>query len=134
MGRRTIARVLVVLASVLAFGGILAVWANRQVLNTDNWTQTSTELLQRPVIRQQLATFLVDQLYANVDAQGEIGSPPPPPPRPPPRPPARVGGPSPPRPGAACATSPTAPRSGRSRTLACRGSGPTRTARPSSTC
>jgi hypothetical protein len=74
MGRRTIARVLVVLASVLAFGGILAVWANRQVLNTDNWTQTSTELLQRPVIRQQLATFLVDQLYANVDVQGEIGS------------------------------------------------------------
>jgi hypothetical protein len=74
MGRRTVARVLVVLASVLAFGGILAVWANRQVLNTDNWTQTSTELLQRPVIRQQLATFLVDQLYANVDVQGEIGA------------------------------------------------------------
>jgi hypothetical protein len=74
MGRRTVARVLVVLASILAFGGILAIWANRQILNTDNWTQTSTELLQRPVIRQQLATFLVDQLYANVDVQGEIGA------------------------------------------------------------
>jgi hypothetical protein len=73
MGRRTVARGLVVLASVLAFGGILAVWANRQVLNTDNWTQTSTELLQRPVIREQLAEFLVDQLYANVDVQGELG-------------------------------------------------------------
>src|SRR6476660_3077709 len=79
MGRRTIARVLVVVASVLAFGGILAIWANRQILNTDNWTQTSTELLQRPVIRQQLSTFLVDQLYANVDVQGEIGSALPPP-------------------------------------------------------
>src|SRR4051794_14378489 len=73
MGRRTVARGLVVLASILAFAGILAVWANRQLLNTDNWTKTSTELLQRPVIREQLAGFLVDQLYANVDVQGEIG-------------------------------------------------------------
>jgi len=48
------------------------VWANRQVLNTDNWTRTSTELLENPVIRDQLAVFLVDQLYANVDVAGEI--------------------------------------------------------------
>src|SRR3954468_12507382 len=74
MGRRTVARVLVVLASILAFGGILAIWANRQVLNTDNWTETSTELLQRPVIRNQLAAYLVDQLYANVDVEGELRS------------------------------------------------------------
>jgi hypothetical protein len=73
MGRRNVARGFVVLASVLAFAGILAIWANRQLLNTDNWTKTSTELLQRPVIRQQLAGFLVDQLYANVDVQGQIG-------------------------------------------------------------
>jgi hypothetical protein len=71
---RIAARVLVVLASLTAFVAILAIWANRQLLNTDNWTTTSTELLQRPVIRDQVAGFLVDQLYANVDVANELGS------------------------------------------------------------
>jgi hypothetical protein len=67
-----LARVLVVSASVLAFVGVFAVWINRQLLNTDNWTRTSSELLADPVIRDQVAVFLVDQLYANVDVTGEI--------------------------------------------------------------
>jgi hypothetical protein len=61
-----------VLASVLAFTAIIAVWANRQLLNTDNWTRTSTELLENRVIRDQLAAFVVDELYANVDVAAEI--------------------------------------------------------------
>src|SRR5688500_6957816 len=68
--RRGWARALVVLASVLAFAAILAVWANRQLPNTDNWTRTSTQLLEDPVIRDQLAIYLVDQMYANVDVPG----------------------------------------------------------------
>jgi hypothetical protein len=70
--RRGWARALVVLASVLAFMAILAVWANRQILNTDNWTRTSTQLLENPVIRDQMAAYVVDQLYANVDVAAEI--------------------------------------------------------------
>lgn len=70
--RRGWARALVVLASVLAFAAILAVWANRQLLNTDNWTDTSTELLENRVIRDQVALYLVDQLYANVDVSAEL--------------------------------------------------------------
>ncbi|MDP9135988.1 MAG: hypothetical protein M3N56_14310, partial [Actinomycetota bacterium] len=70
--RRGWARALVVLASVLAFAAILAVWANRQLLNTDNWTDTSTELLENRVIRDQIALYLVDALYANVDVSAEL--------------------------------------------------------------
>ena len=70
--RRGWARALVVLASVLAFAAILAVWANRQVLNTDNWTNTSTELLENRVIRDQIAVYIVDELYANVDVTAEL--------------------------------------------------------------
>jgi hypothetical protein len=70
--RRGWARALVVLASVAAFAAILAIWANRQLLNTDNWTRTSTQLLENRVIRDQLAAYLVDELYANVDVAGEI--------------------------------------------------------------
>jgi hypothetical protein len=72
--RRGWARALVVLASILAFAAILAVWANRQVLNTDNWTNTSTELLENRLIRDQVALHLVDQLYANVDVSGELSA------------------------------------------------------------
>jgi hypothetical protein len=70
--RRGWARALVVLASILAFAAILAVWANRQLLNTDNWTNTSTELLENRIIRDQVAVYLVDQLYANVDVSAEL--------------------------------------------------------------
>jgi hypothetical protein len=63
---------IIVAASVLAFLALIAVWANRQALNTENWTETSSELLENDEIRGQIAVFLVDQLYANVDVEGEI--------------------------------------------------------------
>ena len=69
---RRLALTLVVLASIVAFVAMFSVWVNRQVLNTDNWTATSSQLLQKPAIRTQVAGFLVDQLYANVDVEGEI--------------------------------------------------------------
>ena len=70
--RRGVAVALVVVASVLAFVAVPAIWLNRQVLNTDNWTHTSSELLADPVIRAQVADYLVDQVYANVDVEAEL--------------------------------------------------------------
>jgi hypothetical protein len=70
--RRWIALTLVVLASILAFLAIHSLWANRQLLNTENWTATSSKLLEKPVIRDRVAGFLVDELYANVDVKGEL--------------------------------------------------------------
>jgi hypothetical protein len=70
--RRRLPTVLVVLATFFAFLAIFALWANRQLLDTDNWTDTSSELLEDHAIRDQLAIFLVDQLYTNVDVQARI--------------------------------------------------------------
>ena len=70
--RRGVALALVVLASLAAFGAVLALWIDRQVLNTQNWTAASSELLERPAIRDPVAGYLTDQLYANVDVEGEI--------------------------------------------------------------
>jgi hypothetical protein len=70
--RRRIAIALIVLATVFGFFAIFAIWANRQLLNTDNWTETSSRLLEREEIRTQVADFLVAQLYANVNVQGEL--------------------------------------------------------------
>ncbi len=70
--RRRLPLVLIVVATLLAFFTIFAVWANRQLLDTDNWTDTSSKLLENDEIRGQVATFLVDELYANVDVKGQI--------------------------------------------------------------
>lgn len=70
--RHTAAVAMIAVASVLAFVSIFALWLSRQVLNTDNWTKTSTEMLADPVIRDQVAVYLVDQLYSNVDVTEEI--------------------------------------------------------------
>jgi hypothetical protein len=67
-------RVLLVLATLLTFLGVFAVWANRQVLNAENWSKTSTSLLQNPAIRTQVSDYLVQQLYANVNVSGELKS------------------------------------------------------------
>ena len=53
---------------------IFAVWANRQMLNPDNWSNTSTKLLQNAVVREATANYLVDQLYTNVNVEEEISA------------------------------------------------------------
>jgi hypothetical protein len=70
--RRWIPLTLICLASLLAFLAIFAIWANRQLLNTENWTETSSELLENDAIRQQVGDFMVAELYANVDVQREL--------------------------------------------------------------
>lgn len=70
--RRRSAIALVFVASLLAFLALPAVWLDRQALNTDNWTETSSELLENEAIRTQIANYLVDQVYANVDVQAEL--------------------------------------------------------------
>lgn len=63
---------LLVLATLIGFAGAFAVWVNRQALNTDNWAHTSSKLLAHEEINAALGTYLVNQLYANVDVAGAI--------------------------------------------------------------
>jgi hypothetical protein len=72
--RRWLARALVALASLLAFFSLHAIWLNRQLLNTDNWTAASSKMLENRAIRDQTAAFLTDQLYENIDVQAEISA------------------------------------------------------------
>src|SRR5947208_10181969 len=73
-GAMIAARVLLGLATLLAVLAIFALWVNRQALDTGEWTHTSTRLLEDGRIRSALSTYLVDQLYANVDVAGELRS------------------------------------------------------------
>src|SRR4051794_7164382 len=69
--RRT-AIAIIVLASVIAFFAVFAVWAKRQVLETDTWTHTSTELLADPDVQTALDDFLIDRLFTKVDVEAEL--------------------------------------------------------------
>src|SRR3954471_11074502 len=64
---------LLALAAVLWFAAAMSVWVNRQALNTDNWTETSGKLLAKKRIQTAVGTYLVDQLFTNVDVAGAIG-------------------------------------------------------------
>ena len=74
-GRRALPLVLVVVASILLLITAFAIWAKRQVLETDTWVETSGELLANEAIRNALADFLVVELYDNVDVEAEIAKP-----------------------------------------------------------
>src|SRR3954447_2170208 len=71
-GRQRLVRALVVFGSLLAFLSVFAIWTERQALDTDEWTNTSGRLIQNDKIREAVGTFLVDQLYENVDVEEEL--------------------------------------------------------------
>jgi hypothetical protein len=69
---RVLVGTLLVLGTLVAFLATFSVWVNRQALNTDHWVDTSTRLLENEEIDEQLATYMVGQLYANVDVEKEL--------------------------------------------------------------
>jgi hypothetical protein len=67
-------RVLLVIATVLTIFAILAIYVNRQVLDANNWSKTSTAMLAHPAIRTALSEYLITQVYANVNVAGTLQS------------------------------------------------------------
>ncbi len=70
--RRVLVWSMIVVASVLLVISITANWVQRAVLDTDEVANTSDEILSDQDVQGALSIYLVDQLYANVDVQGEI--------------------------------------------------------------
>jgi hypothetical protein len=62
------------LAVLVGVFAVLAVWVNRQVLNTDNWTSTSSRLLADPKIEAAVGNLLVNELFSQVDVAKELKS------------------------------------------------------------
>lgn len=63
---------LLALAGLLLTVSTFAVWIDRVALNTDVFTDTSSELLADDAIRSAVAARAVDELYASVDVEAEI--------------------------------------------------------------
>jgi hypothetical protein len=70
--RRTLSSILLVLACVVAVIAVLGAWADRQLLNTDNWVDTSSRLLQQPAIQDATSAYLADQLVDGPTIQAKL--------------------------------------------------------------
>lgn len=69
---RVLIGVLFGLATIIGVFAVLAVWANRQVLNTDNWTNTSSQLLADKKIQTAVAGYSVNELFRSGVVQSEL--------------------------------------------------------------
>ncbi len=73
---------LVVLASVVLLVSMIANWVQTEVLDTNQFSNNTEEILKNKDVQQQLSIFAVDQLYANIDVQAQIEQKLPPPAQP----------------------------------------------------
>jgi len=71
-GRRWIVWTAFTLAILLLIASSLTVWVKRQALNTDNWVNTSTRLLEDPQVRQVVVADIVEALFANTDVEARL--------------------------------------------------------------
>lgn len=70
--RRALRYLPLIAASLCALLATISVWVERQLLDDETWTETSTELLEDEVIRNTVAIFLVGQLYGHVDVAKQL--------------------------------------------------------------
>jgi hypothetical protein len=63
---------LVVLATILLLISSFTVWMKRQLLDTDNWTTTSSELLANDQIRGAISQKLVDELFLRINVESQL--------------------------------------------------------------
>jgi hypothetical protein len=64
--------VLLAAGTLLWIGFGLGVWAERQLLDTDEWVDTSGELLENEPVRTALGLFIVDRLFDSEEVQAQI--------------------------------------------------------------
>ncbi|MBK5232845.1 MAG: SHOCT domain-containing protein [Thermoleophilia bacterium] len=65
-------RFLTILIGVITVVAILATWVDRQVFDTEEFGDTSVKMLQDKEVRDAIATFAVDELYAEVNVDAEL--------------------------------------------------------------
>jgi hypothetical protein len=70
--RRILVWGLVALAMILVIVCSLTIWVQRQALDTDNWVDLSTSLLEEDDVRETLSIRLVDALYDGTDVQQQL--------------------------------------------------------------
>ena len=72
MKRKILVWSIVAVATLLLLISSLTVWTKRQVLNTDNWTNLSGQLLANDTVRAAVSAKMVNGLFQRVDVAEEL--------------------------------------------------------------
>src|SRR6185295_8720553 len=70
--RRLAIWTLVALGALCIFISTISVWVRDIALDSDEWANTSSQLLQSENVRSVLSVYIVDQAYASSDAQARL--------------------------------------------------------------
>jgi hypothetical protein len=70
--RRGLVAAVLTLAVVIGLVAVVSTWVNRQALNTNNWTNTSSRLLADPRVQDAVGAYLVNELFSNVDVAARL--------------------------------------------------------------
>jgi hypothetical protein len=73
-GRRMAVVALLVIGTLLTTAFGFAIWAKRQALDTDNWVDTSSALLEDDDIRTAVGLFIIDRMYQSEEVEARIAS------------------------------------------------------------
>lgn len=74
IGPRWLPTLLVVLATILAVVSTLTTWVRTQALDTDQWVEVSSELLNEPEVQEALALYISDELFTTIDVEAALES------------------------------------------------------------
>jgi hypothetical protein len=69
---RVVIPVLLTLAVIIGFFACFAVWVNRQVLNTNNFVNTTTRVLADEQVEDALGAYMVNSLFRSVNVAQEL--------------------------------------------------------------
>ncbi len=74
--RRALPIALIILATLVGIASVYALWAKRQLLETESWATTSEQLIQNEDVQVAVADFITTSIYENVDVSGALGGAP----------------------------------------------------------
>jgi len=71
-GHRKLSQVLVIVGTIVTLLAIFSIWANRQLLNTDNWVSTSDRLITNEKVDERLATYLAEEVFTGERLEAKL--------------------------------------------------------------
>ncbi|MBS1891382.1 MAG: hypothetical protein JST59_08815 [Actinobacteria bacterium] len=71
-GHRKLSLGLVIAGTVVALLAIFSIWANRQLLNTDNWVSTSDRLISNEKVDERLANYLAEEVFTGERLEAKL--------------------------------------------------------------
>jgi hypothetical protein len=70
--RGAVVTTLLIVGTLLMVGAGIGIWAERQALETDEWVDTSSELLENEPVRTAVGLYLVDKLYDSEEVKQRL--------------------------------------------------------------